>query len=78
MAEQDQLWLYLVIGRIDTVFEIVKYVYFPRYRLRRNNLVRLRHVACPVHFPLMVDLQLNLNALVLGNANATLSRGGLA
>ena len=29
VAEQDQLWLYFVIGWIDSVFEIVKYVYFP-------------------------------------------------
>ena len=40
--------------------------------------MRLRHVARPVHFPLVVDLQFNLDALVLGNANATLSRSGLA
>lgn len=65
VALQAKIRLDLVIGGFCRVFEVVKDVDFSTDGLSGDYVVALRHVSRSVDLSLMVDLSLNLNALVL-------------
>ena len=57
------------------MLEVVKDVHFARDRLGGDNLVHLGHVARTVDLTRVINLQLNLNALILRQVCTSL-RGG--
>ena len=62
VTPQSQVWLALATRvRLAWVFCVVKHKHIATWRLGGNDTRVLRHVPGPVHLPLMVDLDLNLN-----------------
>lgn len=72
MAFQLQIWFDFVIYRDFRVLVIIKDVNIPAIGLGCNDFLILRHVPRFVDLSLMIDLDINLNAilLVLGNARS--------
>ena len=72
MAFQLQIWFDFVIYRDFRVLVIIKDVNIPAIGLSCNDFLILRHVPRFVDLSLMIDLDINLNAilLVLGNARS--------
>lgn len=63
MAQQSQVGFDFV-GMHASMLEIVEDMHLARYSFGCDDLVLLRHVTRSVYFSLVVDLKLNLNALV--------------
>jgi len=66
MAQQPQIRLHFVRARLAPVFKVVEDVHFTADSLRGYYLVRLGHLSCFIDFPLVIDLDFDLNSLLLG------------
>ena len=78
MAEKHHIWLDFISGRTGAMLEVVEDVHLATDRLCRYDLIHLGHVAGPVDFSLVINLQLDLNSLVLGKVCTALRSSSLS
>ena len=74
MTEEDHFGAHFVVRWARSVLEVVENVDLTGDRFRCNNFVHLGHVARPIDLALVINLQLDLNALIFGEVAAALRR----